>query len=254
MKACFDYLNDFYDKVYVLTLPRLHERIDFINRELNGLNFEFFYGTDKQDTSIATLKAGGVYSTERYLDFYKKPNEMNLGMLCCSLGHLHMYQSIIANGYHKTLILEDDVQPLLAGLQQWPQIINELPPDWDIFYLGYEKNETFGWKQKLKSVLYRTRPWHAQLKLTSAMYASYYPHTLSPHIARAGFHDCTHAYGITLEAAKTLAALQTPVAFNPDNLLSYAISTGQVNGYISRPKLFNQLSAFVHKTPSLTAG
>lgn len=253
MHEYFGFLNNYYDKVYVLTLPRLHERMDLINRQLEGLHFEFFYGTDKQDTSINALKEQGAYSTERYLEFYKRPHEMSLGMLCCSLGHLHMYQSIIANGYRRTLILEDDVQPLSEGLALWPQLISELPADWDVFYLGYEKNESFGWMQKLKSALYRTRPWHAQLKLTSAMYANYYPRSLSKHIARAGFHDCTHAYSVTLEAAKKLAALQTPVAFNPDNLLSYAIATGRVTGYIARPKLFNQLSAFGDKMPSLTA-
>jgi len=253
MRTYFEHLNRYYDKIYVLTLPRLHERMDFIRRELAGLDFEFFYGIDKKDTSLADLKTQGIYSTDRYLEFYKRPHEMNLGMLCCSLGHVRMYESIVAHGYKKTLILEDDAHALAEGLRLWPQLMNELPADWDIFYLGYEKNESFGWKQKLKSALYRTRPWHAQLKLTSAMYANYYPRSLSRHIARAGFHDCTHAYAITLEAAGKLAALQTPVAFNPDNLLSYAISTGQLKGYIARPKLFNQLSAFVDKTPSLTA-
>ena len=252
MKPYFDQLNSYYDKIYVLTLPRLHERIDFINRELEGLNFEFFYGADRQDTSLAALKAGGQYSNERYRAFYKRPDDMNLGMVCCALGHLHMYQDIIKHGYQRTLILEDDALALPDGLASWPQITSELPVDWDIFYLGYEKNETFGWKQQLKSLQYRIRPWHAQLKLTRAMYAHYYPRTVSAHIARAGFHDCTHAYSVTLAAAKKLVALQNPVAFNPDNLLFYAIATGQANGYISRPKLFNQLTAFNTSIHSLT--
>src|SRR5579864_3369328 len=108
MKTYFDQLNSYYDKIYVLTLPRLQERIDFINSELEGLNFQFFSGADRQDTSLAALKASGQYSNERYRAFYKRPDDMNLGMVCCALGHQHMYHDIITHGYQRTLILEDD--------------------------------------------------------------------------------------------------------------------------------------------------
>src|SRR6476646_6522170 len=127
MKTYFKQLNSYYDKIYVLTLPRLHERIDFVNKELEGLDFEFFYGADRKDTSLAALKAEGLYSNERFRAFYKRPDDMNLGMVCCALGHLHMYQSIIAHSYQRTLILEDDALALPDGLSHWPQIIEELP-------------------------------------------------------------------------------------------------------------------------------
>lgn len=43
-----------------------------------------------------------------------------------------------------------------------------------------------------------------------------------------------------------------PIRFNADNLLSYMICTGKLNGYISSSKFFNQLTAFVNQMESLT--
>lgn len=253
MQRYFQALNDYYDKIYVLTLPRLTERIAYINQTLKGLDFELFFGTDKQQVSLEGLKHEGVYSTEAYRQFYKKPTEISLGMLCCSIGHLQIYESIVQNGYQKTLILEDDAMPLEESLPLFSQTIGELPTDWELLYLGYEKNENNGVKENIKKLVYTLLPFHSQLKMTPQLYAHYYPVNVSTHIARAGFHDCTHAYSITLEAAKKLLQFRRPVRFHPDNLLSYMIGTGQLKGYIAKPKLFNQLTAFVNQLNSLTA-
>ncbi len=251
MKEYYQHLNQYYDKIYVLSLPRLKERIEYINKVLAGLNFEFFWGTDKQETSLEKLKSSGLYTTENYRVFYKKPSDINLGMLCCSLGHLHIYENIVQNGYGKTLILEDDVVPQ-TGLADFPQIVAELPADWEIFYLGYEKNESGGWTKKIKQAFYKTFNTHAQLNMSKQIYSNYYPRKISKQIARAGFHDCTHAYSVSQAGAAKLLTRQKPVSFHPDNLLSYMIATGEVKGYISRKKLFNQLSAFNQEIESLT--
>jgi glycosyl transferase family 25 len=253
MQQNFQYMNDYYDKIYVLSIPRLEDRIRHINSVLKGLDFEFFWGTDKQNVVPEKLEEQGLYSKEKYREFYKNPSEMSTGMLCCSLGHVKIYETIIRNKYQRTLILEDDVVPIDANINLFPQIVSELPSDWELLYLGYEKNEDFGWKQKIKQNLYKIFPSHAQLKMNRKLYSSYYPKTISAHIARAGFHDCTHAYSVTFEGAKKLLHKQQPVAFNADNLLAYMNCTDQVKGFISRPKLFNQLSAFNNELDSLTS-
>ncbi len=252
MQEYFRLLNDYYDKIYVLSLHRSSERKNYINDVLKGLDFEFFWGLDKEETSLEKIKDLGLYSSDQYHLFYKSPGEISLGMLCCSLGHVGIYKDIIRNGYKKTLILEDDVVPIVTDLKYFSEIIEELPGDWELFYLGYEKNEQFGWKQKVKQTIYKIFPRHAQLKLNRKIYSNYYPRNFTKHISIAGFHDCTHAYSVTLEGAKKLLQHQQPVRFNPDNLLSYMICTNQIKGYISHPKLFNQLSAFKGKIESLT--
>lgn len=243
MDRDFTALNSFFDKIYILTLPRLKDRIDLFTRELKGLNYEIFYGIDKEEISMEVMKQQGIYDSAAYNGIYKKPLDMNPGMLCCSLGHVKIYESIIAHQYSRVLILEDDVFPLSENLPLFPQLTAELPHDWEVFYLGYEGNELFGWKQTVKRMYYMTFPFHTSLRLSRTIFSNYYPRPLSTHIARAGFHDCTHAYGVTLEGAKKLLQQQTPVVYNADNLLSYAIATEKLKGYIGRPKLFNQRTA-----------
>jgi glycosyl transferase family 25 len=161
-------------------------------------------------------------------------------MLCCSLGHVSIYKDIVQNGYKKTLILEDDVVPIVPNLKYFQEIIDELPGDWELFYLGYEKNEEFGWKQKLKQTIFKIFPLHAQLKLNRKMYFNYYPRNFTKHIAIAGFHDCTHAYALSLAGATKLLKAQTPVIYRADNLLSALILKGELNAFICKPVLFNQ--------------
>ena len=253
MNSDFNILNQFYDKIFVLSLPRLQNRVDYINKTLEGLNFEFFWGIDRDTTSLEQLKNESLYSPESYQQFYKKPLEMHIGMLCCSLGHLQIYEHIVANNIGKTLILEDDAIPQLANLSYFPKMIDELPEDWELFYLGYEKNESHGNTSRIKKKYYQLMNNHAQLKLSRDMYDNFYPQSIGKYLSVAGFHDCTHAYSISLEGAKKLITHQTPVSFNADNLLSYLVITKKIKGFIGKPKLFNQLSAFNDSSSSLTS-
>ncbi len=248
----FEHLNQYYDKVYILTLPRLTDRMEHCKQILDGLNYEFFYGIDKSSTSIQEATQKGIYSKKAYQEFYKKPEEISLGMLCCALGHTKIYESIIKNGFQKTLILEDDAVLKISSLEYFPQMMRELPTNWELVYLGYEKHEVLDWKAKINQYFLTLFPHHTQLKLNRKIFSNYYPVNISTHIAKAGFHDCTHAYAVTLEAAKKMLQLQQPVKFHPDNLLSYMICNNKLNGYIVQPKLFDQLSAFAHKINSMT--
>jgi glycosyl transferase, family 25 len=67
-----------------------------------------------------------------------------------------------------------------------------------------------------------------------------YPKRVSKHLYTAGYHDCTHAYGLTLSAAQKLVQLQQPISFVADNLLAYAVTNELVKGYITLPKIINQ--------------
>jgi glycosyl transferase, family 25 len=253
MSNKFQSLNEYFDKILVLTLPRLQQRMDDFRRVFTGLEYDFFYGLDKQDTSLDLLKQKGEYDTAAYRRFYKKPTEISLGMLCCSIGHLMMYEYIVAKGFQRTLIFEDDAVPLPEHLDRFPVIVKELPADWDVLYLGYEKNENLGLRERVKRSVSMLWPNHAQLHMNRQLFRRYYPEPVSAHVAKAGFHDCTHAYAITLDGARKLLQHRRPVRFHPDNLISYAIGTGEINGYICRPKLFSQLSAFTNSVDSLTA-
>ncbi len=244
MDNVFDDINSYFDKIYVLTLPRLKSRIEYINKTLKGLNFEFFYGVDKEDVSYDDLQREGYYENEVFRLYNKRPNKMRIGMLCCAIGHVKMYESIILNGYKKTLILEDDAIIIENNLAFFNTASKELPEDWDIWYLGYEKNEERNFFELLDNYSKRIIPYHTSLKMTREIFTNFYPKKISSHISRAGFHDCTHAYGITLDGAIKLIREQKPVKWNPDNALAYLGCNSQLNNYIITPKLFNQFTAF----------
>lgn len=247
------FLNNYYDKIYVLSLPRLTDRIEHVKKELEGLKFEIFWGVDKNEISLQELIDQKIFNKEQFKSFYKSPAEIHIGMLCCSLGHVNIYKDIIKNNYKRVLILEDDCLLLKENIAMIPQIHSELPSDWELFYLGYEKNEEYGFKQKLKRFVYRLLKTHAKLHISRKMFKYYYPKYVSQHIAIAGFHDCTHAYAVTLEGAKKLLTKQTPVYLNADNLLSFMVTNKKIKGYICRPKLFSQLSLFDNTFSSMTS-
>ena len=66
------------------------------------------------------------------------------------------------------------------------------------------------------------------------------PRKYSTHLKKAGFHDCTHAYAITLSAADKLLAAQTPIVYRADDLLSSTIMKGEINAFVTEPKYFDQ--------------
>ena len=66
------------------------------------------------------------------------------------------------------------------------------------------------------------------------------PRPFSKHLRRAGFHDCTHAYAITLAAAEKLMNAQTPVVYRADDLLSALTMKGELKAFVTDPKFFGQ--------------
>ncbi|HEY9657545.1 MAG TPA: hypothetical protein V6C65_03710, partial [Allocoleopsis sp.] len=66
------------------------------------------------------------------------------------------------------------------------------------------------------------------------------PRPFSAHLMHAGFHDCTHAYGLTIGGALKLINSAQPIHYRADNLLSALILKGDLKGFISKPIFFNQ--------------
>ncbi len=59
LQLFFETLNNFFDKIYVITLKRATERHEHIHKELKGLTYELFFGVDKQEFDIEDLKKRG---------------------------------------------------------------------------------------------------------------------------------------------------------------------------------------------------
>ena len=235
----FTLLNNFFDHIYVLTLPRATERQTEFNINLAGLNFDFFWGVDKKDHVINELISNGIYDEQQAIKKHRYHKPFNGGQICCAWSHKKIYEDVIAKGYQKVLILEDDVITTEQLSTILADIFKVLPNNWELLYFDYNKNET---PHVIKKYWYHFQRFVGALTWNHTTISNLYPKNIDQHIATAGYHDFTSAYAITSAAAKKLLQLQTPITWLADNLLAQACTTKLVNGFIVKPKLFTQLS------------
>ncbi len=232
-------LNDYFNKIFVITLQRSTDRQTHIRKALEGLSYEFFYGADKNDFSIEELKSKNIYDEVLAIEHHRYNKPMNAGQIGCALSHRMIYDKIIKEGLEKVLILEDDTEPLHESISLFSAIIKDLPDDWELLYFDYFKNEI---PKPLKKFWYHLQKIGGGLKWSHQIINNLYPKKLSKHIAVAGFHDFTNAYAVTRPGALKLLKMQSPVSYVADNLLAIASSSKKIKAFISYPKLFKQLS------------
>jgi glycosyl transferase family 25 len=235
----FEFLNNFFDKIFVITLKRSTNRQDHINEALDGLNYEFFWGADKNNLSLQELKDKNIYNEVLAIRHNRYNKPMNAGQIGCALSHKNIYEEIITNQFKRTLILEDDVESVHEALQFFPKITNELPDHWELLYFDYSKNEK---ARPLKRYWYHLLRTAGGLKRDHTVIKNLYPKQFSRYLSVAGYHDYTDAYAVTLSGAKKLMEMQSPVCYAADSLLAMASASKKVNAFISHPKLFIQLS------------
>jgi len=245
--AINDLLQQYFDKVLVLTVPRFKERHEKVKERLAGISFEFFYGTDKNDLDADAIGHNYVYDKSTSLAVRQQFKELNTGEIACSLSHRNIYQAMIDNNWERVLIFEDDVVPDFNNLPLLFDAIKELPPGWELFYLGYLKNEKITFGAQLKQNWYKIMAVLGLSRMPLGMIKNRLPKKYSSSLLKAGFHDCTHAYAVSLEGAKKLVPAQTPVKYRADNLLTALVLKGELNAFISREYLFNQ-EIFTDKT------
>jgi glycosyl transferase family 25 len=237
-----NYLQQYFDKIFVVSVPRFTERHKQIEKHLEGLSFDFFWGVDKLKLDYNIAKTDGTYDEQMAQKLQRQGKVLNLGEIACSVSHRMVYEEMLKHNWQKVLILEDDVLPLYNNLAQLSAALNELPVNWELVYLGYLKHENVTAALKRKQMGYKILSRLALMKWTYKMVTNLLPKPYSPHLKKAGFHDCTHAYAITQQAAKKLLAAQTPVVYRADDLLSSTIIKGELNAFVTEPKFFDQES------------
>lgn len=233
-------LQSFFDKVLVLTVPRFKDRQEKVKKRLAGISFEFFFGADKNELTGSFISDNYRYDKKNTLapGYYFKP--LNTGEIACSLSHRMIYQAIVDHNWQSVLILEDDVVPDHQQLASLAACLHELPAGWELFYLGYLKNDKVSAGKKIQQAWYRVMAATGLSKIPASMVKNLLPKNYSPHLWKAGMHDCTHAYAVSLGGAKKLLAAQTPVTYRADNLLSALVLKNELNAFASKRFLFNQ--------------
>lgn len=236
----FSALNSFFDHIYVITLQRATDRHEHIKKELEGLQYEFFFGKDKQTFTIEKLKAQGIYDEQAARQHHRYSKPMQEGQIGCSWSHAEVYKDVLAKNYKQVLVLEDDIVIDVESTKFFYQVLNELPDNWELLYFGFAERETIPSGLPFKKAFYHFLRLFNAIKFSHTAIHHLYPKKRTAHIYEAGYHDCTHAYAITQSAAKTLLNLQQPISFIADNLLAHAVTNQLVKGYLIQPKIINQ--------------
>ncbi len=224
----------------VISVPRFTGRHERLKQTLEGLSYDFFWGADKLQLNYDAVKTDGTYDEQRTKKLQRQGKALNLGEIACSLSHRNLYAAMIENDWKKVLVLEDDALPVFENLDDLPAAIQELPVNWELVYLGYLKHEKVTAALKAKQFFYQILSSIGLMAWSYKMVNNLLPKPYSIHLKKAGFHDCTHAYAVTLDGAKKLLAAQTPVVYRADDLLSATIMKGELNAFVTEPKFFDQ--------------
>ena len=123
-----------------------------------------------------------------------------------------------------------------------PGIVNEIPKNWDILYLDYDKNEMNHLGTFLKQCFYCFQHFFGLMKFNCKMIWNYYSKPFSKHLRKAGYHYFADAYAISNYGCKKIIELQTPIIFPADHVLPWAITNELLVGFLCVPKLVMQTS------------
>jgi len=241
-------LNAHFEKIFVITLERAHDRHANIARSLAGVNYELVYGVDKRDLDFEMLRRTGDYLPERAakLNRYSRERQLPLGPIACSLSHRRVYQRLLDCGHERALVFEDDVLPIPQHLPSLANVMRELPANWELLYLGYITNQRpiSALRAQYYRMLYSV--WHNHVYRWRAKDVDrLFPRPFSPLLYRAGYHNCTHAYALTRGAAQKLIDAQTPVSYCSDSALTHQVLRKRMEAFSVRRQLFSQLD-FAH--------
>ncbi len=238
MPGCYNHINKYYDKIYVLSVAAASDRRQHFSNQFTGLEYEFFFGADKNLFSIEGAVSDKTYNPKLAVSHHRYSKEMKHGEIACSWSHRMIYEDMLKNNYSRVLIFEDDAVPDPEQIKKIPEIIKEIPDDCELLMWGWDKNGNTPAGSVLKKLFYHFQHTFGLLKWSHTIIRNLYARPYSANLKKAGFHDYTYAYAINRSAAEKLIEMQTPIQYIADNLLAHAATTGIVNSYIVYPAVF----------------
>ena len=245
-------LQQAFSAIFVLTIHRNQSRHPALQQSLKTLDYTLFYGADRKDLSMQKLTQEGVFSPERAAIYLKR--SLSLGEIACALTHRHAYEAILKRTLSSVLILEDDVDfaSALPSAEALQQALSELPEDWELCYLGCERNQhPKHLKDTCKEIFYLSLK---SLGLSSRLerkIKNRHVRPFSTYLNRAGVHTGTHAYALSAAGCRKLYEKQLPLCMCADHLLNEMIAVDGLKAYVLKQKIFINKSGEGQETCSL---
>lgn len=188
-------VSNLYDKIYVISLDRTPERFANVKKQFDRLNLkcERFSAVDGNLITVTDVETnqiipwGSIYTKgyrygailkisqqEQYknVEFFYKHDQYtpNPGEFGCAMSHRAVWADVVKHNYKKAIILEDDVVLEDNFLKNFSQVMNNLPDDFDVFFLdiaAFLLEDTnyfvspFFWLSKFSNTSF---PYYAQVK------------------------------------------------------------------------------------------
>lgn len=236
------YLNDFFDKIYVITLKRSVDRHEHVSQLLQKIDYSFFWGVDGQDLQLSNLIEENIFS-KKETEKHSYKSMLTKNEIGCAWSHIKVYEDIIKNNYKNALIFEDDLAINNEFDGRIDRYLSDLPEDWELVYLGHNDEKS----SVPISVLLRIYVAYPIFNLlTSAnrfdrkKLRNHYQRNYSQNLVKAGHHWGLHAYGVTNHCAKKLVQLLYPIRMEADNAIGKFCTEGKLNAFCFKEKLFVQ--------------
>ena len=129
MQEYFQFLNDYYDNTYVLSVRSAGHRRKQFEERFKGLKYSFFFGADKKDFTSKELVENNIYNEDLASKHHRYNKLMMPGEIACAWSHRMIYEDMLEKNYSRVLIFEDDAIPNRALMTQVPVILAEIPSD-----------------------------------------------------------------------------------------------------------------------------
>ena len=196
---------------YVLYIPKRLKYISNVMRKLN-INPTFVKGPNKNLLNYDDLIKNNII-TQKWLndseqELINEKNMVNFGKVACHLGHISILKKFLNNKQSQkyALIMEDDISIYNNQYKKNNNIIysiiNRIPNDADIVYLGY----CWEFCNKMKKLNYYFNEAHKPL--------------------------CRHIYLVNKKAASIIIEKTLPMYNSGDQMISKLIQNKTIKGYV----------------------
>jgi GR25 family glycosyltransferase involved in LPS biosynthesis len=210
-------LNEFFDKIYCINLNRRKDRWQNVSKlfKKHNLIVERFPACDGIPKD---------YKHAESLDEWNRPKshkgKLNAGEIGCALSHKAIMKIISKKKYKSVLVLEDDVDFVQNLTAEFNKMIQYLPEDWDMLYIG--GNNKIG------------HPAQKELEIVNKYYA------------RTRLTLTTSSYAVRQTAVKKIRNLlkDEPFRMAIDTAYTKVQQMPDINAYVMRPSLAWQVASF----------
>lgn len=240
MNQIIEEINNSFDKIYLICLKEnFQKREPSVRKNLDGIDYTIIWGVNGKtlneeeisllyDDTIARLLLS-KYILHRYGK--KVDRAFTRGEIGCALSHLSIYKEIVENNYERVLILEDDAMINPRFVHKLSDVRSFIPDDYDLIYWGYRWYDSESSLSRLFRLVKNAVSFNLELNKR-------HPTPYNKYFCKAGYHAGTHAYSINRKLAEHLIAMNTPVKYCADQILSRLTYDNVINSYVVVPQLF----------------